>query len=56
MYSEAKAAVLSIKCEHETVKQFRAYGKADTGSSSNINSCARARRILRKINKITFKN
>ena len=56
MYNEAKAAALSIKWEHEIVKQFKAYGKAETGSSSNINSCARARRILRKINQITFKN
>ena len=58
MWSEAKAAALSIKCEHEIVKQLRAYGKAETGSSSNINSCVRARRILHgcknKINRTTL--
>ena len=28
------------------VKQFKAYGSAAMGSSSNMNSCARAARIL----------
>lgn len=47
MYSEAKAAELSMKCEQDIVKQFKAYGKAETGSSSNINNCVSARRILK---------
>ena len=37
---------MSRKCVHEMVKQFKAYGKADTGSSSNINNCVSAIRIL----------
>ena len=42
-----------MKCEHEMVKQSRAQGKAETGSSSNMNSCVRAKRTLSvKIEKI----
>ena len=36
-----------MKCEHEVVKQSRAWGNADTGSLSNKKSCVKAKRILR---------
>ena len=38
---------MSMKCEQDIVKQFKAYGNAETGSSSNINNCASARRTLK---------